>query len=123
MIAPNASAVTSQMRKRATATESNRARDAINSERFRDSTLTAVISEKSYNSPETRAASIDDFLVTLVVFGTLQVVVAGAGARGATLRIFSRSRRMMAFNLPPNNNSRQVRYIHVSSTMMDASAR
>jgi hypothetical protein len=35
MIAPRASAVASQMRKRTTATESNRAREAINPERFR----------------------------------------------------------------------------------------
>jgi hypothetical protein len=38
MIAPTASAVASQMRERTTATERNRARDAINSERFREST-------------------------------------------------------------------------------------
>jgi hypothetical protein len=38
MIAPTASAVASEMRKRTTATERNRARDAINSERFREST-------------------------------------------------------------------------------------
>ena len=38
MIAPTASAVATQMRKRTTATERNRARDAINSERFREST-------------------------------------------------------------------------------------
>jgi hypothetical protein len=38
MIAPTASAVARQMRKRTTATERNRARDAINSERFREST-------------------------------------------------------------------------------------
>ena len=37
-IAPRASAVASQMRKRTTATERNRARDAINSEDFREST-------------------------------------------------------------------------------------
>jgi len=36
MIAPTASAVASQMRKRTTATESNRVRDAINPERFRE---------------------------------------------------------------------------------------
>ena len=38
MIAPTASAVASEMRKRTTATERNRARDAINSERFRELT-------------------------------------------------------------------------------------
>ena len=37
MIAPTASAVASEMRKRTTATERNRARDAINSDRFRES--------------------------------------------------------------------------------------
>ena len=35
MIAPRTSAVASQMRKRTTATERNRERDAINPERFR----------------------------------------------------------------------------------------
>jgi hypothetical protein len=38
MITPMASAVARQMRKRTTATERNRARDAINSERFRELT-------------------------------------------------------------------------------------
>ena len=38
MIAPTASAVANQMRKRTTATKRNRARGAINSERFREST-------------------------------------------------------------------------------------
>ena len=38
MIAPTASAVASQMRKRTTAKERNRPRDVINSERFREST-------------------------------------------------------------------------------------
>jgi len=35
----------------------------------------------------------------------------------------SRSRRRIAFNLPPRRRSRQVRYIQVSNKMMDASAR
>jgi hypothetical protein len=33
-----------------------------------------------------------------------------------------RSRRRMAFSFPPRSKSRQVRYIHVSNTMSDASA-
>src|SRR2546430_11115702 len=87
-IAPEASAVASQMRKRTTATERNRARDTINSEGL------------NHAAP-----------------------AAGSGTAGAAERIFSRSRRRMAFNLPPSNNSRQVRYIQVSSTTMEASAR
>ena len=87
-IAPEASAVASQMRKRTTATERNRARDTINPE------------GSNHAAP-----------------------AAGSGTAGAAERIFSRSRRRMAFNLPPSNNSRQVRYIQVSSTTMEASAR
>ncbi len=48
---------------------------------------------------------------------------AGAGPRELASRMRSRSRRRIAFNFPPSNNSRQVKYIQVSSTMMDASAR
>ena len=99
-IAPTASAA--QMRKRTTATESNRARDAIK----RRKSEAPIKSEQSNLERETYAA------------GT-----AGAGATGAALRILSRSRRRMAFHFPPNNSNRQVRYIQVSSTTMDASAR
>jgi len=35
----------------------------------------------------------------------------------------SRSRRRIAFNLPPRSKNKQVRYIHVSRMMIDASAR
>ena len=35
----------------------------------------------------------------------------------------SRSRRRIAFNFPPSSKSKQVKYIQVISTMMDASAR
>src|SRR6266852_6871366 len=47
--------------------------------------------------------------------------VAGAGIGVAASP--SRSRRRIAFSLPPRSRSKQVRYIQVSNTMMDASAR
>ena len=49
--------------------------------------------------------------------------VAGAGAGSAASRWRSRSRRRIAFNLPPRSSSKQVRYIQVSSMMMEARAR
>jgi hypothetical protein len=99
-IAPTASAA--QMRKRTTATETNRARDAIKRRKFE----ARIKSEQLNLERETYAAR-----------------TAGADTTGAALRILSRSRRRMAFHFPPNNRNRQVRYIQVSSTTMDASAR
>jgi len=111
MIAPTARAVASQMRKRTTATERNRARDAIN----------------AYSNDLLKKLQRRDELF-LFDFATFQLRFHAAAAeasrvRGAALRILSASRRRMAFNLPPSNSSRQVRYIHVSSTTIDASAR
>ena len=99
-IAPTASAA--QMRKRTTATESNRARDAIKRRKSeaRNKSERLNLERKTY-----------------------AVRTAGADTTGAALPILSRSRRRTAFNLPPNNSSRQVRYIQVSNTTMDASAR
>jgi len=111
MIAPTASAVATQMRKRTTATERNRARDAIN----------GIVKKVNRDTEVTKVDHFSPFNRCNVV--TLQLATAGSGARGAALRILSRSRRRMAFNLPPSNSSRQVRYIQVSSTTMDASAR
>src|SRR4029077_3318551 len=111
--APNASAVASQMRKRNTATERNRARDAINA-----CSIDLLKKLKIQRAAPFRRC---DRLTSLL--GDQASGAAGAGARASATRIFPRSRRMMAFNLPPSNNSRHVRYIQVSSTMIDASAR
>ena len=46
-----------------------------------------------------------------------------AGSDISDLPRFSRSRRRMAFNLPPSSRNKQVRYIQVSKMMIDASAR
>ena len=48
---------------------------------------------------------------------------AGCGFATAALAAPSRSRRRIAFNFPPRSKSKQVRYIQVISTIMDASAR
>ncbi len=47
--------------------------------------------------------------------------IADSDASG--LPRLSRSRRRIAFNLPPRSKNKQVRYIHVSRMMIDASAR
>ena len=71
MIAPTASAVASQMRKRTTATERNRACDAINA--YRSDLLKKLKG------------------LRLVTVTNQAIGVAAAGARGsATRRIFSR---------------------------------
>jgi len=46
-----------------------------------------------------------------------------ADADSSDLPRLSRSRRRIAFNLPPRSKNKQVRYIHVSRMMIDASAR
>jgi hypothetical protein len=46
-----------------------------------------------------------------------------AGSDVLDLPRLSRSRRRIAFNLPPRSKNKQVRYIHVSKMMIDASAR
>lgn len=96
-IALSASAVASQRRKRTTAAERNRARGAINSRKR----LLANLFEAQ--SQAGRAA--------------------GVIPRAALSRMRSRSRRRIAFNFPPRSRSRQVKYIQVSSTIIDANAR
>lgn len=49
--------------------------------------------------------------------------VTGAGVASFASRWRSRSRRRMAFNLPPTRSSKQVRYIQVSNMIIEASAR
>ena len=48
---------------------------------------------------------------------------AGCGVAATALAALSRSRRRIAFSFPPRSKSKQVRYIQVISTMMEASAR
>ena len=112
--APNTSAVARQMRKRTTATQRNRASNAINA--YRNNLLKKLQTTRRaaafYGCDRLPSTSSDQ-----------ASGVGAAGVRGSRTRIFSRWRRIMAFNLPPSNSSRQVRYIQVSSTMIDASAR
>jgi hypothetical protein len=96
-IALSASAVASQRRKRTTAAERNRARGAINSRKRQLANLFEAQSQAG------RAA--------------------GVVPRAALSRMPSRSRRRIAFNFPPRSRSKQVKYIQVSSTIIDANAR
>ena len=109
-ITPETSAVVSQMRKHTTATERNRARDAINQFVKKVKRLTKLKGRS-------------DLPFQLCNVSTLELAATGSGVAGAVVRILSPSRRRMAFNFPPSNSKRQVRYIHVSNTTMDASAR
>src|ERR1700682_6260164 len=54
---------------------------------------------------------------------TRNQAACATGAAGGDVILSSSSRRTIAFNFPPSSTSRQVRYIHVSRTMSDASAR
>jgi len=97
-IALSANAVARKIRKRTTAAERNRAGHAFNSRKI-------SAREKFSDSPNQAGCAIG----------------AAGGAGGVLLS--SSSRRTIAFNFPPSSTSRQVRYIHVSRTMSDASAR
>ena len=95
-IALSASVVASQRRKRTTAAERNRARGAINRE------CALVANPSGVQSQAGRAAAVP---------------------RAVLSRMRSRSRRRIAFNFPPRSRSKQVKYIQVSSTIIDANAR
>ena len=78
--APKASAVANQMRKRTTATERNRARDAINLECFRGQRLERCF-EKNYKNKVRRTFA--------VAYWSIQAAgAADAGSRGWAMRIF-----------------------------------
>jgi|GEM_PF-6979241 len=95
-IALSANAVARKIRKRTTAAERNRAGHAFNSRKI-------SAREKFSDSPNQAGCAI--------------------GAAGGGVILSSSSRRTIAFNFPPSSTSRQVRYIHVSRTISDASAR
>ena len=114
-IALSASAVASQRRKRTTAAERNRARGAINSRKRLLANLFGVRSQ---------LASSRGALVANPSEAQSQAErAAGVVPRAVLSRMRSRSRRRIAFNFPPRSRSKQVKYIQVSSTIIDANAR
>ncbi len=114
-IALSASAVASQRRKRTTAAERNRARGAINSRKRLLANLFGVRSQLA----SSRGALVANPSEAQSQAGR----PAGVAPRAVLSRMRSRSRRRIAFNFPPRSRSKQVKYIQVSSTIIDANAR
>ena len=115
-IALSASAVASQRRKRTTAAERNRARGAINSRKRLLANLFGVRSQLASRRGPPLVSNPSEAQ-------TQAGRAADAVPRAALSRMRSRSRRRIAFNFPPRSRSKQVKYIQVSSTIIDANAR
>ena len=101
-VALSANRIASQNRKRPTAAHRNRARRAINPERFRGNARKILLAK---------------------TFGVQSQAGCVAGVDARVVAVRSRSRRRIAFNLPPRSKKRQVRYIQVKRMIIDASAR